>query len=132
TARSEVGERCDELLGRRRGPLVEMDRGHHVLLSLVMESGHRERRPEARRLIFRSWLALAHSPPELGAVEAALLSLEQPRGQARAGGACSRRQKKYESPQSTPVPAAQLHTCGPSPIAKWAMSADPRVMAKPA
>ena len=52
--------------------------------------------------------------------------------QALAGAACRRRQKKYESPQSTPVPAAQPHASGPSPTAKWAMSAEPRLMAKPA
>src|SRR5579863_6078232 len=32
-----------------------------------------------------------------------------------AGAASRRRQKKYDSPQSTPLPAAQLQTCGPSP-----------------
>ena len=31
-----------------------------------------------------------------------------------------------------PVPAAKPHASGPSPTAKWAMSAEPRVMAKPA
>jgi hypothetical protein len=35
-----------------------------------------------------------------------------------------RRQKKYENPQSTPVPAAKPHASGPSPTAKWAVSAD--------
>jgi len=54
------------------------------------------------------------------------------RDQALAGAACRRRQKKYESPQSTPVPAAQPHASGPSPTERWAMSAEPRVMAKPA
>src|SRR6266851_3361035 len=49
-----------------------------------------------------------------------------------AGVACTRRQKKYESPQSTPVAAAQPHASGPSPTERWAMSAEPRVMAKPA
>ena len=46
----------------------------------------------------------------------ALLRPKQPavRGQAFAGVACRRRQKKYESPQSTPVAAAQLHASGPS------------------
>src|SRR6266852_6298048 len=34
--------------------------------------------------------------------------------QALAGVACRRRQKKYESPQSTPVAAAQPHASGPS------------------
>ena len=52
--------------------------------------------------------------------------------EALAGVACRRRQKKYESPQSTPVPAAQPHASGPSPTERWAMSAEPRVMAKPA
>ena len=51
---------------------------------------------------------------------------------ALAGVASRRRQKKYESPQSTLVPAAKPHASGPSPTAKWAMSAEPRVMAKPA
>ena len=37
------------------------------------------------------------------------------RGQALAGVAYRRRQKKYESPQSTPVAAAQPHASGPSP-----------------
>src|SRR4029450_1245495 len=46
--------------------------------------------------------------------------------------ACRRRQKKYESPQSTPEPAAQPHASGPSPTEKWAMSAEARSMAKPA
>ena len=46
--------------------------------------------------------------------------------------ASTRRQKKYESPQSTPVAAAQPHASGPSPTERWAMSAEPRVMAKPA
>ena len=36
------------------------------------------------------------------------------RGQALAGVACRRRQKKYEGPQSTPLAAAQLHASGPS------------------
>src|ERR1700681_1517748 len=49
-----------------------------------------------------------------------------------AGVACRRRQRKYESPQSTPVAAAQPHASGPSPTERWAMSAEPRVMAKPA
>src|SRR5687767_9874088 len=34
-ARAEVGERCDELRGRRFGRLVEVDRGHGVLLDWV-------------------------------------------------------------------------------------------------
>ena len=55
-----------------------------------------------------------------------------PRGQALASAACRRRQKKYESPQSTPVAAAHPHACGPSPTARCAMSAEPRSMAKPA
>jgi hypothetical protein len=54
------------------------------------------------------------------------------RGQALAGVACRRRQKKYESPQSTPVAAAQPHASGPSPTERWAMSAEARSMAKPA
>ena len=45
---------------------------------------------------------------------------------------CRRRQRKYESPQSTLVAAAQPQASGPSPTAKWAMSAEARVMAKPA
>ena len=54
------------------------------------------------------------------------------RGQAVACVACRRRQKKYERPQSTPVPAAQPHDSGPSPTATWAMTAETRLMAKPA
>ena len=54
------------------------------------------------------------------------------RAQALARMVSKRRQETYESPQSTPVPAAQPHASGPSPTAKWAMSAEPRVMAKPA
>ena len=52
--------------------------------------------------------------------------------QALAGVACRRRQKKYESAQSTAVAAAQPHASGPSPTEKWAMSAEARSMAKPA
>ena len=52
--------------------------------------------------------------------------------QALAGIACRRRQKKYESPQSTPVAAAQPHAWGPSPTEKWAKRAELRLMAKPA
>ena len=48
------------------------------------------------------------------------------------GAVCTRRQKKYESPQSTPVAAAQPHASGPSPTARCAMSAETSVMAKPA
>src|ERR1700730_9590595 len=64
----------------------------------------------------------------------ALLRPKQPtvRGQALAGVACRRRQKKYESPHSTPVAAAQPHASGPSPTERWAMSAEARSMAKPA
>ena len=43
--------------------------------------------------------------------------------------ACRRRQKEYENPQSTLVAAAQPHAAGPSPTEKWAMSAEPRLMA---
>jgi len=46
--------------------------------------------------------------------------------------ACRRCQEKYESAQSTPVPAAKLQASGPSPTAKWAMSAETMVKAKPA
>jgi len=60
------------------------------------------------------------------------LSLGAGRGQALAGAAFRRRQKKYERPQSTPVPAAQPQLSGPSPTDRWAMSAEPRLMAKPA
>src|SRR5262245_30314511 len=48
------------------------------------------------------------------------------------GVACRRRQKKYESPRSTPLAAAQLHTSGASPTEKCAMIAEASVMAKPA
>src|SRR5262245_2846911 len=63
-----------------------------------------------------------------------LLRPKQPAapGQALAGAACRRRQKKYESPQSTPVAAAKPHTSGPSPTERWAMSAEARLTAKPA
>jgi hypothetical protein len=54
------------------------------------------------------------------------------RGQALACVTCRRRQKKYESPQSTPVAAAQPHASGPSPTSRCAMIAEPRLMAKPA
>jgi hypothetical protein len=56
----------------------------------------------------------------------------RPRGQALAGVACRRRQKRYESPQSTPVAAAQPHASGPSPTEMCAMRADTRSMANPA
>src|ERR1700704_2918491 len=46
--------------------------------------------------------------------------------QAIAGVACTRRQKKYESPHSTPVVDAQAHASGPSPTERSAMSAEPR------
>ena len=64
----------------------------------------------------------------------ALLRAKPPavRGQALAGVTCRRRQKKYESPQSTPVAAAQPHASGPSPTERCAMSAEARLMAKPA
>jgi bifunctional DNA-binding transcriptional regulator/antitoxin component of YhaV-PrlF toxin-antitoxin module len=68
--------------------------------------------------------AVSPHPPSARAVPASR--------QALAGVACRRRQRKYESPQSTPVPAAQPHACGPSPTARWAMIAEPRSMAKPA
>ena len=53
---------------------------------------------------------------------------------ADAGGfsACRRRQKKYESAQSTRVPAGQPHACGPSPTERCAISAEARLTAKPA
>jgi hypothetical protein len=50
----------------------------------------------------------------------------------RGGMPWSRRHKKYESPQSTPVAAEQLHTSGLSPTERCATSAEARVMAKPA
>ncbi len=53
-------------------------------------------------------------------------------GQTLAGVACRRRQEKYESPQSTPAPAAQPHASGPSPTERCAVSAEARSMAKPA
>jgi len=46
--------------------------------------------------------------------------------------AYNRRQKKYESPHNTPVPAAQPHFSGPSPTATCPISAEASVMAKPA
>jgi len=45
---------------------------------------------------------------------------------------CRRRQKKYENPKITPVPAAQLQAAGPSPKEKCATRAEARLMAKPA
>jgi len=45
---------------------------------------------------------------------------------------CSRRQKKYESPQSTLVVADGTNAAGRSWIERWAMSAEMRLMAKPA
>src|SRR5262245_23064395 len=61
-----------------------------------------------------------------------LIFSSSPSRQALAGVACRRRHAKYESPQSTPVAAAQPHASGPSPTATWAMSAEARLMAKPA
>src|SRR6478609_5292011 len=46
--------------------------------------------------------------------------------------ASRRRQKKYESPQSTAVPAAQPHASGPSPTETCAIRAETSVIAKPA
>jgi hypothetical protein len=46
--------------------------------------------------------------------------------------ASRRRQKKYDSPQSTLVIAEGPTASGPSPIERWAMSAETRLMAKPA
>jgi len=54
------------------------------------------------------------------------------RDEALACVACRWRQKKYENPQSTPVPAAQPHASGPSLTARWAMIAEPSLIAKPA
>ncbi len=54
------------------------------------------------------------------------------RDQALGGVACRRCEKKYEKPRSTPVAAAQPHAAGPSPTARCAISAEPRLMAKPA
>jgi hypothetical protein len=62
----------------------------------------------------------------------AFLRAKQPAAGQALVGVARRRQKKYESPQSTPVAAAQPHASGPSPTEKWAMSAEDRVMAKPA
>jgi hypothetical protein len=53
-------------------------------------------------------------------------------GQAALAGVARGRQRAYESPQSTLVAAAQPQASGPSPTEKWAMSAEARVMAKPA
>jgi hypothetical protein len=66
-----------------------------------------------------------------------LLALLRPkppavRGQALAGMACRWRQRKYESPQSTPVAASQPHASGSSPTSRSAMSAEAWSMAKPA
>jgi hypothetical protein len=58
----------------------------------------------------------------------ALLRPKHPavRGQALAGVACRRRQKKYESPQSTPVAAAQPHASGPSSCGRPPVHSVPR------
>ena len=45
---------------------------------------------------------------------------------------CSRRQKKYENPHSTLVIVDGANAFGPSPIERCAMSAETRLMAKPA
>ena len=45
---------------------------------------------------------------------------------------CRRRQKKYERAQSTLVVADGANACGRSPIEGWAMSAEMRLIAKPA
>ena len=52
--------------------------------------------------------------------------------QTLAGVACRRRQKKYERPQSTLVVADGANAAGRSPIERCAMSAEMRLMAKPA
>src|SRR5262249_61673158 len=64
----------------------------------------------------------------------ALLRLKQPavRGQALAGVACRRRQKKYETPHSTPVAGAHPHAPRPSPPPQGAMSAETRGLAQEA
>src|ERR1700682_200576 len=73
-------------------------------------------------------VALGH-----GLVSAMTAAAGQPdQYQALAGVACRRRPKKYERPQSTPVGAAHAHPSGPSPHERWAMSAEARLMAKPA
>jgi len=91
---------------------------------------------------FSQWVALVNNPRRPldstgSASPTSLLALLRPkapavRGQALAGVACMRRRKKYESPQRTLVTAAQPHASGPSPTERWAMSAEARVMAKPA
>jgi len=43
-----------------------------------------------------------------------------------------RRQKKYENPKITPVPAAYLQAAGPSPTEKCATRAEARLIKKPA
>jgi len=53
-------------------------------------------------------------------------------GQALAGVACRRHQKKYERAQSTLVIADGTNASGRSLIERWAMSAEMRLMAKPA
>src|SRR5262249_12036216 len=60
------------------------------------------------------------------------LALLHDRRRSLAGVACTRRQKKYENAQSTPVVTAQPQASGPSPTERWAMTAEPRSMANPA
>ena len=101
--------------------------------SAVSTPSARTRRPHATFVEVRISLKRRRAPRfELRSALKDADDLSACRPQALAAVACRRRQKKYESPQSTPVAAAQPHTSGPSPIEKWARSAEPSVMAKPA
>ncbi len=88
---------------------------------------------------FSQWVALVNTIPTLASrlnglsiANVAASSHSYDFNSRRCAVACRRRQKKYESPQSTPAAAAQPHASGPSPTERWAMSAEARSMAKPA
>src|SRR5258708_3814543 len=121
---------------RQRGGGQRLQLRRHGLAPRGRAQCGREQRGHPRRLAYSSdfsqRVALVKNIPTLASrlnglsiVNVAgqrrrLLALLRPkppavRGQALAGVTCRRRQKKYESPQSKPVAAAQPHTSGPSP-----------------
>ncbi|KFE64425.1 High-affinity leucine-specific transport system, periplasmic binding protein LivK [Hyalangium minutum] len=104
----------------RRTPVVFASNESRSAWAQSLDSGQRRPRP-----------LRATGPRRTGRV-AWSFSQAAARPGTLAGVAWMRRQRKYESPQSTPVAAAQPHACGPSPTEKWATSAETRVMAKPA
>ena len=77
----------------------------------------------------------SRNPPQ-NALTSVMASTYVPRGTIHFNSfvrvACRRRQKKYESPQSTLVVADGTNAAGRSPIERCAMSAETRLMAKPA